>query len=78
MEVIVECVFISREDVQHLDPRKIITDGGRFEGAAEKLYECAYGVNSRRQGILRKIHAKAQVAAKLGPQVRIGAFGKGM
>ena len=44
---------------------------------AEKLGIGAYGVNGRWQRGSLKIHTKPKVAAKLGPQIGIGALGKG-
>ena len=44
MEVVCECVLKTQENVQHLDTRKIISDGWWRQGAAEKLSERTYGV----------------------------------
>ena len=77
MEVVCECVLKTQENVQHLDTRKIISDRWWLHGAAKKLSKRAYGVYGRWQRGSRKIDAKPEVAAKLGPQIGISALGKG-
>ena len=78
MKAVCECVLVSQEDMQHLDPREIIPDGGRCDGTAEKLNICTNGIEGGRQGVSAEVHTKPKVAAKLGPQIGIGPSGKGM
>ena len=54
--------------MQHLDPRKIISDGRWSDGSTEKLNISTDGVNGGGEGVSMKIHTKSKVAANLGPQ----------
>ena len=78
MEIVRECVFVPQEDVKHLDTRKIIPDGRGLQGSAEELSKAANGVNISWKWHSLEIHIKPEIASELCPEIRIGAFGKGL
>ena len=78
MKVVVEGVFEAKKYVQHLDPTKIIPDGRRFHGPAEKLGKTTNGVYGGWKRRPSEVNAKSKVAAELGAQIGIGAFGKSL
>ena len=78
MEIVGEGVFVTQEDVKHLDTRKVIPDGGRLQGSAEELSEAANGVNISWKWHSVEIHTKPEIASELCPEIRIGAFGKSL
>ena len=78
MEIVGEGVFVTQEDVKHLDTRKVIPDGGRLQGTAEELSKAANGVNVSWKWYSVEIHTKPEIGSELCPEIRIGAFGKGL
>ena len=78
METVRESVFVAQEDMEHLDTRKIIPDGGGLQGSAEELSEAANGVNISWKWHSVEIHTKPEIGSELCPEIRIGAFGKGL
>ena len=67
-----------QEDVKHLDTRKVIPDGGRLQGSAEKLSKAADGVYVGWKWDSVKVNTKPEVASELCTEIGVGTFGKGM
>ena len=78
MEIVGEGVFVTQEDVKHLDTRKVIPDGGRLQGTAEELSKAANGVNVSWKWYSVEIHTKPEIGSELCPEIGVGAFGKGL
>ena len=65
MEIVGEGVFVTQEDVKHLDTRKIIPDGGGLQGSAEELSKPTNGMNVGWKWDPMEIHTKPEVAPEL-------------